>query len=203
MEQVNKYRSSIVLGLLVMFLVLFGFYLFAIRPASHKVTDQDNQIAQLQEERTLYENKIAELQQAAASPDPAEEAALQAIPKGDDSESLINELQRIGDDSHARLKDISFTLADPADTATWTGLSGTSITGLKEIKMSGIIEGGYTEIHDWLKQLNTLPRLVSVDSFAFQQPYEIVTAQQPGSILTANVSFTAYYEAETANTPAP
>lgn len=203
MEQINKFRSTIVLGLLVLFLILFGFYLFSIRPVNEDIKKGENEISMLEQDRTLLENRIAQLKNDTSSSAPAAEAALVAIPEGDDSEDLIRDLKKIGDDTHARLKDISFSLTDSSDAASWEALAGKSITGLKEIKMTAVVEGGYTQIHDWLKQLNLLPRLVSIDTFAFQQPYEFPGAQGLGSILTANVSFTAYYADQAGSEQSP
>ncbi|MNC40038.1 Pilus assembly protein, PilO [compost metagenome] len=194
METINKYRSPIVLGLLVMFVLLFTFYMLAIRPVNQDLLRGDAELSQLQQERTLLTTKLNELKGSSEAKTSSEEAALAAIPQGDDSEGLILDLQAIGNSSHARLKDIGFSLTETNGVSVWTGISAEAAGKLKEIKMSAIVEGGYTEIHDWLKELHALPRVVSVDSFAFQQPYELTTALKPGSIVTANIAFTAYYE---------
>lgn len=194
MVQINKYRSQIVMGILILFLILFVFYMLAIRPVSSDVSAQNTQLTQLEREKSILENKINELKSSGGNITSDEETALTAIPLGDGSESLINDLKSIGDSSHARLKDIGFSLQDSSTAGTWTGLSA-SVTGLQEIKMTAILEGGYGEIHEWLKQLNAIPRMLTVDAFSFQQPYEFPTRMKPGSILTANVSFTAYFEA--------
>ncbi len=197
MEQINKYRSPIVMGMLILFLILFAFYMLAIRPVSSDIAMQESELSLLDRERSVLENKINELKGAGDNLSADEATALAAIPSGDGSEALINDLKAIGDSSHARLKDIGFSLTDTSTASTWAGVAEASAAGLQEIKMTAIIEGGYAEIHEWLKQLNKMPRLVTVDSFAFQQPYEFPTAQNPGSILTANVAFTAYYQADT------
>ncbi|MBY0009490.1 type 4a pilus biogenesis protein PilO [Paenibacillus typhae] len=196
MEQINKYRSPIVMGMLILFLILFAFYMLAIRPVSSDIAVQSSELSMLELERSAIENKINELKGAGDSLSADEETALAAIPSGDGSEALINDLKAIGASSHARLKDIGFSLTDTSTASDWAGVAAASAAGLQEIKMTAIIEGGYAEIHEWLKQLNKMPRLVTVDSFAFQQPYEFPTAQNPGSILTANVAFTAYYQAD-------
>ncbi|AIQ49668.1 hypothetical protein R70723_30160 [Paenibacillus sp. FSL R7-0273] len=198
MEQINKYRSPIVLGMLILFLILFAFYMLGIRPVSSDIALQSSELSLLEREGSALQSKINELKGAGDSLSADEETALDAIPQGDGSEALINELKAIGDSSHARLKDIGFSLTGTSTAGTWTGSAAASAAGLQEIKMTAIVEGGYAEIHEWLKQLNKMPRLITVDSFAFQQPYEFPTAQNPGSILTANVAFTAYYEAEAA-----
>jgi type IV pilus assembly protein PilO len=193
-EQINKYRSGIILGLLALFLILFAFYMIAIQPVNHELSAQTLQLSQLEQEKARIENKLNELTGAGDGASLDQDRALAAIPQGDDSEGLILDLGRIGSSSHARLKDIGFTLADTNGIGTWTGLAAASTDGIREIKMTAIVDGGYAEIHEWLKQLHALPRLITVDSFALQQPYELRTPQMPGSILSASISFTAYYE---------
>ncbi|WP_342563283.1 type 4a pilus biogenesis protein PilO [Paenibacillus sp. FSL R7-0345] len=196
MEQINKYRSPIVMGMLILFLILLAFYMLAIRPVSSDIAMQNSELSLLERERSVLENKINELQTAGDNLTSDEETLLAAIPLGDGNEALINDLKAIGSSSHARLKDIGFSLTGTSTASTWAGVPATSAAGLQEIKMTAVVEGGYIEIHEWLKQLNKMPRLITVDSFAFQQPYEFPTAQKPGSILTANVAFTAYYQVD-------
>lgn len=184
------------MGLLILFLLLFGFYMLGIRPVSSDITGQKAEISLLDQEQVLLQNKINELKSAEDATASGEEPALTAIPLGDSSEALILDLKSIGDNSHARLKDIGFSLSESSTVSAWTGIEANSAAGLNEIKMTAIVEGGYAEIHEWLKQLNDLPRVIAVDSFAFKQPYEFPAPLKPGSILTATVSFTAYYEAE-------
>ncbi|MBW4081628.1 hypothetical protein [Paenibacillus sp. S150] len=193
MEQINKYRSSIVLGLLLMFLILFAFYMLAIHPANSDLNSRNVELSQLQQEQALLENKISELS-GAGTVSQDQEQAMAAITQGDDTEGLILDLQRISKSTYASVRDISFSLADASNIAAWTGIKPALLAGLKEVKMTATVEGYYAEIHEWLKQLNELPRIISIDSFNFQQPYELRTPQKPGSVLTATVSFTAFYE---------
>ncbi|WP_339220680.1 type 4a pilus biogenesis protein PilO [Paenibacillus sp. FSL H8-0332] len=195
MEQINKYRSAIVLALLVLFLILFGFYMFAIRPVKNDIAMQDNEFSLLEQEKGILTNKINELKSEEQGTDSSEDTLLAGIPQGDDSEALILALQRIGTSSHARLKDIGFSQTESNEISPWTGIIPEAAGSLREIKMAAIVQGSYAEIKEWLKQLHDLPRILAVDSFSFQQPYEFPTRMKPGSILTANVSFTAYFEA--------
>ncbi|MEK3880354.1 type 4a pilus biogenesis protein PilO [Paenibacillus sp. FSL M7-0420] len=195
MEQINKYRSAIVLALLVLFLILFGFYMFAIRPVNNDIVMQDSEFSLLEQEKGILTNKINALKSEEQGTESSEDTLLAGIPQGDDSEALILALQRIGTSSHARLKDIGFSLTESNEISPWTGISPEAVGSLREIKMAAIVQGSYSEINEWLKQLHDLPRILAVDSFSFQKPYEFPTRMKPGSILTANVSFTAYFEA--------
>lgn len=194
MEQINRYRSSIVLGLLGLFLVLFVFYMFAIRPVNNDIAMQDNEISLLGQEKEILENKINELKNADGKAGTDKDVMLAAIPQGDDSEGLILQLQRIGNSSHAKLKDIGFLMAESNEISAWTQINQEAASSLKELKMAAVVEGSYEEINEWLKQIHELPRIIAIDSFSFQRPYEFPSPGKPGSILTANVSFTAFFE---------
>ncbi|WP_340026109.1 type 4a pilus biogenesis protein PilO [Paenibacillus sp. FSL K6-1096] len=194
MEQINKYRSSIVLGLLGLFLILFAFYMFAIRPLNNDIARQDNEISLLGQEKEILVNKISQLKNAEEEAAADKDTMMAAIPQGDDSEGLILQLKRIGNSSHAKLKDIGFLLAESNEISAWTQIQPEATGSLKELKMAAVVEGSYAEINEWLKQLHDLPRIIAIDSFSFQRPYEFPSPVKPGSILTTNVSFTAFFE---------
>jgi len=192
LEQINKYRSTIVLGVLVLFLILFAFFMLGVQPSNRTIAAQKSEIAQLEEQNALIQNKMNELKGSAEAADQAE--ALAALPRGDSSEQLIRDLQAIGMASKAKLKEIGFTISDTNGIGKRNAEEAAQYPTVKEIKMTGVVEGNYQQIHDWLKELNTLPRLIQIDSFSFQLPYEQRTAGSPGSIIAANVTFTAYFE---------
>ncbi|WP_136607110.1 type 4a pilus biogenesis protein PilO [Paenibacillus dokdonensis] len=106
------------------------------------------------------------------------------------AQQLVLQLKKIQDKSFAKLTDIEFQLQESNQIALMTGKKPEDYSSVKEVKMKAVVEGGYNEIHAWMNQLQAAPRLVTIDSFSFQQPYE---QRNPGSILTANISFTAYY----------
>lgn len=60
MEQINKYRSPIVLGVLILFLILFAFYMLGVQPL-RKISAQSSEISQLEKEAEVLQNKIYEL----------------------------------------------------------------------------------------------------------------------------------------------
>ncbi|NGM82341.1 type 4a pilus biogenesis protein PilO [Paenibacillus sp. 7124] len=195
MEQINKYRSPIVLGVLILFLMLLAFYLLGLQPASRKISEQEAQLAQLNEQNQLLQSQIDKLQ--SSSPGAEEKESLLAqLPRGDNSEQLILDLRAIGTMTSARLKDISFTAGNTNPIQEMTGASTAAYPTVKALKMTAIVEGDYTSIRNWMKALQMLPRIINVDSFVFQRS----SAKNPGaaqsmnSILTATVSFTAYYE---------
>nr|WP_274528490.1 type 4a pilus biogenesis protein PilO [Paenibacillus piscarius] len=155
---------------------------------------QDDEISLLGQEQEILVNKINQLKSAEKEAGADKDTMLAAIPQGDDSEGLILQLQRIGNSSHAKLKDIGFLLAESSEISAWTQIKPEATGRLKELKMAVVVEGSYAEINEWLKQLHDLPRIIAIDSFSFQRPYEFPSPGKPGSILTANVSFTAFFE---------
>lgn len=61
MEQINKYRSPIVLGVLILFLILFAFYMLGVQPTNKEISAQSSEISQLEKEAEVLQNKIYEL----------------------------------------------------------------------------------------------------------------------------------------------
>lgn len=203
MEQFNKYRSPIVLGVLIMFLMLFAFYILAVQPTNKDIALQKAEIEQLEKETDILQTKINELKNNSASIDPEQQELLAALPKGDDSEGLIDALRSVDMLTHTRLKDISFVLDEANPIQQMTGAQELLFPTVKQIKMTAVVEGTYTGIREWMNELQTLPRIVNVDMFNFQQSYEERAEGGSENILTANVSFTAYYEAVTPSAQSP
>lgn len=197
MEQFNKYRSPIVLGVLILFLMLFVFYMLGVQPTNKEISAQNAEISQLEKEAEILQTKMNELKSSATSVDSEQQELLAALPKGDDSEGLIVDLWGVSTSSEARLKDVSFILDEVNPIQQMTGSAEVLFPAVKQIKMNAVIEGTYTGIRQWMEELQILPRIVNIDSFNFQQSYEERSANSPESILTANVAFTAYYEAFT------
>ncbi|KTD83810.1 type 4a pilus biogenesis protein PilO [Paenibacillus etheri] len=197
MEQFNKYRSPIVLGVLILFLMLFAFYMLGVQPTNKEISAQNAEISQLEKEAEILQTKINELKSSATSLDSEQQELLAALPKGDDSEGLIEDLRAVGMSSQARLKDVSFILDEANPIQQMTGSAKVLFPMVKQIKMTAVVEGTYTSIRQWMDELQMLARIVNVDSFNFQQSYEERSANSPESILTANVAFTAYYEVVT------
>ncbi|MNO37896.1 Pilus assembly protein, PilO [compost metagenome] len=200
MEQFNKYRSPIVMGVLILFLMLFAFYMLGVQPTNKEISAQNAEISQLEKEAEILQTKINELKSSATSLDSEQQELLAALPKGDDSEGLIDDLRAVGMSSQARLKDVSFILDEANPIQQMTGSAEVLFPTVKQVKMTAVVEGTYTSIRQWMDELQTLVRIVNVDSFNFQQSYEERAKDSPESILTANVAFTAYYEAVTPST---
>lgn len=191
MEQINKYRSPIVLGLLSLFLLLFVFFMFGIQPANREIKDQESQLSQLNEQNSLIQSKIDERQND--TDQAAEEAELLAqLPTGDSTGQLILDLRKIGSSNETRLKDVSFSVGEQNPIDVMTGSSTGAYPMLKQLNMTAIVEGNYVGISNWLLALQSLPRIINVDTLSFQR--SDVATQANSSIITANVTFSAYFE---------
>ncbi|MEK4477369.1 type 4a pilus biogenesis protein PilO [Paenibacillus sp. FSL R7-0048] len=198
MEQINKYRSPIVLGVLILFLILFAFYMLGVQPTNKEISAQSSEISQLEKEAEVLQTKINELKGSGNEGDLEQKELLGELPKGDDSEGLIVDLREVSTSSQARLKDLSFVLDEANPIQQMTGSAEVSFPTVKQIKMTAVVEGTYSGIRQWMDEIQALPRIVNVDSFNFQQSYEDRTKNNTESILTANVAFTAYFEATAA-----
>ncbi|QUL54521.1 type 4a pilus biogenesis protein PilO [Paenibacillus tritici] len=187
MEQINKYRSPIVLGVLVLFLLLFAFFLLGFQPTNNKIAEQESQKAQLEQQNSLMQNKIDELKSSTVNGD-AQDALLDQLPRGDDSEQLILDLRAIGTMTNARLKDIGFVLEDSNPLQVTTHSSAAVFPAVKEVKMTALVEGTYSNVRSWMNELQLLPRIINVDAFSFQH------SSNSGNIISASITFTAYYE---------
>lgn len=192
-EQINKYRSPITLGVLILFLLLFAFFMLGLQPTSRTVKDQESELSQLNEQNSLLESKIDERKDDTSQQ--AEEAALLTqLPKGDNSEQMILDLRSIGSVSGAKLKDVNFSIGQENPIQTMTG-SGTAVyPTVKPLTMTAVVEGDYSSISNWLLALQQLPRVVNVDTLTFQRSSDGGGTGGTSSIITANVSFTAYFE---------
>lgn len=186
MERLTKSRPALLLGLSLLFLIMLAVYMLGVRPLSERSAQYEQNIAQMQEETTLLQQKVIELKSNSASQGTVE----QAVPSTDQSEQLLLSLQQVAQKSNARLTNISFATKNAAtETTTSPDAQSLKIPG-GQLQMSAQIEGGYTEIKNWLRELQKLPRLITVDSFSFDEPYKVSKATP---FLTAKVVFTAYY----------
>jgi len=192
-EQINKYRSPIILGMLILFLLLLALYMLGIQPANRKLGEQETELSQLNDQNALLEKKIDE-RKSDASRDTEQAELLAQLPQGDNSEQLILDLRAIGALTGTRLKDVSFTVGDKNPIQEMTGSSTAAFPTVKQLNMTAVVEGDYTGIYNWMQALQSLPRIVNVDSFSFQRPADSGGAQKLPGVITANISFTAYFE---------
>ncbi|QCT04529.1 hypothetical protein E6C60_3824 [Paenibacillus algicola] len=192
-ELLNKYRSPVVMGVLLLFVVLLGFYLLGLQPTIDTMEEQEAEIARVSDEKTLLQRKVDELKGAADSQDQELLSSYDALPEGDEADQLVLQLRTAGIRSSARLKSIEFNLTGTNGLQLVLGGNEGAYPFIKEVSMNAEVEGTRAQIIAWMDQLEKMPRIIKVDSFSLQRrsgPSEL----PENALLTANVVFTAYYE---------
>ncbi|MBO2944812.1 type 4a pilus biogenesis protein PilO [Paenibacillus sp. F411] len=193
MELLNKYRSPVVMGVLLLFVVLLGFYLLGLQPTIDTMEEQEAEIARVSDEKALLQRKVDELKGAADSQDQELLSSYDALPEGDEADQLVLQLRTAGIRSSARLKSIEFNLTGTNGLQLVLGGNEGAYPFIKEVSMNAEVEGTRAQIIAWMDQLEKMPRIIKVDSFSLQRrsgPSEL----PENALLTANVVFTAYYE---------
>ncbi|MBD7967694.1 type 4a pilus biogenesis protein PilO [Paenibacillus gallinarum] len=191
MERINKYRSVIVLALLLGFVLVFAFYWLGLSPTIDKLDEQGQELVQLEGEKQLLQNKLDEMKgnvEGQNSIDPEWDA----LPQNDMADQLILDIRAVNARSEATLKAIDFNLTQSNELHLMLNEEETMYPHIHEIKMNADLEGTLSQIESWMKELESLPRLMKVDSFALQHRSESGSMADP--ILTATLVFTSYYE---------
>lgn len=189
MEQLNKYRSTIVLGVLVLFLLLFAFFMLGLQPTMDEMNEQKLEMARIEKDTAFLQSKVDEMKGTDGSGGELSAAeSLTALPQSDSADQLVLDLRLVGARSQATLRNVDFNLSGINEISLMTGSSQGVYPFIKEVKMNAEVEGDYEQIYAWMEELERLPRIMKVDSFRFQQPSGTQTE------ITANIVFTAYYE---------
>lgn len=189
MEQLNKYRSTIVLGVLVLFLLLFAFFMLGLQPTMDEMNEQKLEMARIEKDTAFLQSKVDEMKGTDGSGGELSAAeSLTALPQSDSADQLVLDLRLVGARSQATLRNVDFNLSGINEIFLMTGSSQGVYPFIKEVKMNAEVEGNYEQIYAWMQELERLPRIMKVDSFRFQQPSGTQTE------ITANIVFTAYYE---------
>lgn len=190
MDLLSKNRNAVVLGMVLLFLVLLLAYLLSVNPKAKLVDERKADLDRVTSQNELIRNKIAQIkaEQSNEAMDPSEVSAL--LPNTDKSEQMLLDLSRISQDTLVDLESAAFTSLESNRIAAMTGNPELLFPGVRELAVSAVVSGTYKEIRSWLDELQGVERMIVVDGFSFQQPYEF---GEPGSLLKANVTFTAYY----------
>lgn len=188
MEQLNKYRSTIVLGVLVLFLLLFAFFMLGLQPTMNEMNEQKLEMARIEKDTAFLQSKVDEMKGTDGSGELSAAESLTALPQSDSADQLVLDLRIVGARSQATLRNVDFNLSGINEISLMTGSSQGVYPFIKEVKMNAEVEGDYEQIYAWMEELERLPRIMKVDSFRFQQPSGTNTE------ITANIVFTAYYE---------
>lgn len=191
MERINKYRSVIVLALLLGFVLVFAFYWLGLSPTIDKLDEQSQELVQIEEEKQLLQNKLDELKGNVEGQDSID-PEWDALPQNDMADQLILDIRTVTARSEATLKAIDFQLTGENELHLMLNEQETMYPRIHEIKMNADLEGTLSQMESFMKELESLPRLMKVDSFALQQRSESGSIADP--VLTATIVFTSYYE---------
>ncbi|GIP41934.1 hypothetical protein J45TS6_03930 [Paenibacillus sp. J45TS6] len=191
MERINKYRSVIVLALLLGFVLVFAFYWLGLSPTIDKLDEQSQELVQIEGEKQLLQNKLDEMKGNVEGQDSID-PEWDALPQNDMADQLILDIRAVTARSEATLKAIDFNLTGGNELHLMFNEQETMYPRVHEIKMNADLEGTLSQIESFMKELESLPRLMKVDSFAFQHRSESGSIADP--ILTATLVFTSYYE---------
>ncbi|USB33686.1 type II secretion system protein GspM [Paenibacillus sp. YPG26] len=190
MEIVRKYRTVLLPAAVLLFLLLFAFYMLAVQPVVKEAAAQQEEISTLEQDNGLMQNRVNELK--GNNEDSPEMAAIREyLPASENTEQLILDFAQINRKAAVILQDVQFTLPESNLIRSSSSKDKSPFPTVREVKMTATLEGNYSQIKLWMSELQKLKRLIAIDSFNFQRPYE---TQAPGSVIKATVSFTAYYD---------
>lgn len=192
MVSMNKYKSVIILAMLLGFVMLFMFYWMGLSPLLEKSSEQNLTLVQRKEEQQLLQNKVDEIRAEMEGEETSDEEG-DALPQSDMADELILDIRKITARSAAVLKSIDFNLTQSNEIHLMTNEQEGSYPHIYEIKMNAQLEGTYMQIQNWLKELEELPRLMKVDSFNMKRRSDSASVND-NSMMTATIVFTAYYE---------
>ncbi|NMO96668.1 type 4a pilus biogenesis protein PilO [Paenibacillus lemnae] len=202
MERLNRHRTPVVLVILVLFLLLLGFYMWGLKPTFTRIDEQRADMERIEGERDLLQQKVDEMKGTDSDSETERSSeSLVALPHGDEADQLVLDLRSLGLKSDARLKNVDFTLTGANELNLMLGEGENAYPFIKEVKMNAEVEGTYSQISDWMIQLERLPRMIKVDSYSFQRRGGLVEAPE-NALITANIVFTAYYESAQVGSPA-
>lgn len=184
---------SILISVLVFFGVLVGWYLALWKPVNAQVDQTKSSIAIEQQSLQQANIQLSALREQYRSlPALKREAARleTALPKGADLTGFYDALDSAASASGLPLVNIS--PASPA--AAVTGAAALPPTAIPSVTFSIQTEGGYFQIETLLSKLDSLPRLVSVDSVSLSTSGTTVPGYpaSDGVILTATIKGQAY-----------
>ena len=187
LERIHNNRQGLILGVAVLFLLLLVPYMLMIRPQSEDIAFQQGEVTRLQQENEIFGRKIEELKGAGAA-ELSDEEVTQKLPSNANQEQIVSDLYKVGLATNVILSDATFADNIPgsesAATETQTPVSG-SVAG---VYVTANIQSDYNGIKAWMKAIQNLPRITSIEQFSFNKPYVF-----SGSLLEATVTFKASY----------
>lgn len=189
MEQITIKRGMMLLSIIILFVLLFVFYMYFYQPLSQTIAAQESEIVILDKEIALFQKLSAEdAQQHEPSFDTVQVQT--ALPLWDNIEQLLLDIKEIEKASWTNVKSMSFSQLEGNTLSQLIGVEAQSMPPVQELKLALTLEGEYSHIRAWLKQVWELPRLIVIDSLAF------ATSTTDTKQIIANVGLTTYFDSE-------
>ncbi|CAI6041126.1 type 4a pilus biogenesis protein PilO [Cohnella sp. JJ-181] len=185
--QLNK-RTLGLIGVVLLFLLLLLFVVYAQMPLNSRLSDQNDDIARLRSQAELLADKAAEGDRADSQYSDA--SVQQALPLSDNTEQMLLDLKSVSQATGVALLNATFSQSDTNQLQGMLGGEQSPYASVGELKTAVAIEGTYDRLLQWIGALQKLPRLVSVDNFAIAKPAQA----DMGKSMTLNVNFTAYFD---------
>lgn len=163
-------RRIIVLAAVGAVAVTALFFLFLLRPKLDQISEVRAEIQAAQEQEQRLRNRIAQLEQAKQrAPEVAAELARlqELLPADPELPAFIRLMQRVAEEAGVELRSIGPGL--PA------ALSGNENVEVIQVSLS--FEGGFRRVQDYLARLETMRRLVEIQTISLQPGADPETGQ--------------------------
>jgi Tfp pilus assembly protein PilO len=158
------------IGILVAILLTVAFYFLLWQPRQEELVAIEEETTALEAQATQLQRQIAELEdvQAREVEIRAQLARLEEyIPTGPAQPAVIRQFQAAADAAGVEITSVTFGEPVPAEGAPPTGEPG---TGLAEIPVTMLFEGGYFQMVDLFRRLEVeVPRAILISNVAIAE----------------------------------
>lgn len=182
MDNVNN-RSTPLIVVMVLFLVLLLLYVYVLLPSNSKLTDQQSLVDEKAKQVQALQKSIESKGEAADLPEKDIQAAL---PLWDNSEQLVLALRDIGGRTGAQLNSATMSIVDSNQIQTLSGEAESPFPIVKEVSVHVSLQGSYSQLKNWIDQLQKQQRIIVVNTFNLEQA--------EGGFDSAELAFTAYFD---------
>jgi Tfp pilus assembly protein PilO len=188
-EGIQKNRSLLLFCVIILFVGLIAFYYLGYQSSNKDVSTQKSDIASMNQQINILIKKTAERKANLANfPQDDVQAAL---PLWDNTEQLTLDLYKTSQSTNVELNNLSYTISDINQLQVLFGSGKPVLPGVKEVKITLVLNGTYNHIYDWIKAVQKLPRLISINGFNLEKPLaDRVTENK----ISANLTISAYFD---------
>ncbi|MBO9609400.1 MAG: type 4a pilus biogenesis protein PilO [Paenibacillaceae bacterium] len=170
-------------GAVLFVLLLAALYVYFIQPLNARANKLERQLAAKKLEYAAYQAKSNPLAQRSDADVVKLEAMRKEVPEQAYTEAILRDLRRLEVVSGVQMKMYDIV----PGTAAVQG-------GAMPIKINTSFTGNYTQISSLVKEMESLDRLMQVDSMSLRLTQgPLVQINSPGEPITSNMTFIAYY----------